>query len=152
MPLGRYKNPRIVDAENLRGVAEALRGATIKIAHFRDTLKLAKPGDFVYFDPAYDPVSETASFTSYTEGSFGSTDQEELAHVYAELAKKGCRVMLSNSNTAFVRKLYRGFDVRTDVMARRSINSRADKRGLVREVVVLNYVPAAERKASRRGA
>ena len=152
VPVGRYKNPRIVDAENLRGVAEALRGATIKVAHFRDTLKVAKRGDFVYFDPPYDPVSETASFTSYTEGSFGRKDQEELAQVYAELSRRGCKVMLSNSDTAFVRKLHRSFDVRTNVMARRSINSRADKRGLVREVVVLNYVPAAERKASRRGA
>lgn len=153
VPLGRYKNPRIVDAENLRAVSEALRGATIRVAHFRETLKVARAGDFVYFDPPYDPLSQTASFTSYTEGSFGPKDQEELADVFGKLARLGCRVMLSNSNTPFIRKLYRGFDVRTDVMARRSINSRADKRGLVSEVVVLSYEPPSPaRRAAAAGA
>jgi DNA adenine methylase len=141
VPFGRYKNPRIVDAENLRLVSEALTGAQIGVQDFRATAKVARKGDFVYLDPPYDPVSETAKFTSYTKGSFGREDQEELAALYRELDRRGCLVMLSNSNTLFVRELYRGFDVRTDVMARRSINSQADKRGLVSEVVVLNYVP-----------
>lgn len=146
VPVGRYKNPRIVDAENLRAVSAAVRGATIRVAHFRETLKVARPGDFVYFDPPYDPLSQTASFTSYTQGSFGPADQVELADVFAKLARLGCRVMLSNSNTPFIRKLYKAFDVRTDVMASRRINSRADKRGPVSEVVVLSYEPPAKTK------
>lgn len=140
VPLGRYVNPPILDAPNLRAVHDALHGATIKTAHFRQTLKDAKPGDFVYFDPPYDPVSETAYFTSYTEGAFRRDDQEELADVYAQLAARGCRVMLSNSDTPFVRALYQKFDVRT-VTARRNINSRADRRGRINEVVVLSYEP-----------
>ena len=140
VPLGRYKNPRILDAQNLRDVAAAVQSATLRLAHFRETVQFAKSGDFIYFDPPYHPVSPTASFTSYTEGSFGPTDQQELAEVYAQLTKKGCLVMLSNSDTPFVRGLYRPLDVHIHhVNARRSINSRADKRGLVQEVVVLNY-------------
>ena len=140
VPLGRYVNPPILDADNLRVVQEALRGATIRVAHFRQTVAVAKAGDFVYFDPPYDPVSETAYFTSYTHGAFGPKDQEELAAVFAELAARGCRVMLSNSDTVFVRRLYARFDIRT-VQARRNINSRADRRGRINEVVVLSYEP-----------
>lgn len=149
VPLGRYKNPRIVDAENLRAVSAALRGAQIDRAPFRDVLERAKSGDFVYFDPPYDPLTKTSSFTSYTEGSFGRADQEALAHVYRQLAKRGCLVMLSNSDTPLIRELYADFDVRK-VNARRAINSRADKRGLVTEVVVLSYDPAAKAEPPAR--
>ncbi|MBI5159889.1 MAG: DNA adenine methylase [Micrococcales bacterium] len=154
VPLGRYVNPPILDAENLRAVCEVLGRASIKVAHFRQTLKDARPGDFVYFDPPYDPLSQTAYFTAYTEGAFGRKDQAELADVYAQLARRGCRVMLSNSDTEFVRSLYRDFDVRT-VTARRTINSRADRRGPIGEVVVINYEPPARivtRKPTRRRA
>ncbi|MBI2896624.1 MAG: DNA adenine methylase [Deltaproteobacteria bacterium] len=142
VPFGRYEKPKILDEGNLRAVAEALRGAELLVSHFRETPGIARRGDFVYFDPPYHPLSTTANFTSYTRGSFGPDDQEELASVYAKLDSMGCRVMLSNSDTSFVRDLYRGFHVRT-VLASRRINSRADRRGPVREVVVLNYEPQA---------
>jgi DNA adenine methylase len=100
----------------------------------------ARAGHFVYFDPPYVPLSTTSSFTSYTKGNFGDEDQRKLASVYRELADRGCRVMLSNSNAPRVLELYRGFRIE-EVQARRMINSRGDRRGHVTEVVVLNYEP-----------
>lgn len=142
VPMGRYKSPRILDAANLRAASAALSRAVIDARHFRTTASSAQSGDFVYFDPPYHPLSRTANFTSYTQDSFSVADQEELAELYSLLARRGCHVMLSNSDCAPIRSLYRGFDIRT-VMARRTINSDARKRGPVREVVVLNYEPAA---------
>ncbi len=140
VPMGRYQDPPILDADNLRSVALSLQGVELRTAHFRETLDYARKGDFVYFDPPYHPVSETSYFTSYTRDSFGPRDQEELAEVFAALDRRGCRVMLSNSDCPFIRGLYPGFAIHT-VRARRSINSKADRRGRVSEVVVLNYEP-----------
>ena len=151
VPMGRYANPRILDAENLRAASAALKRARIEAGHFSRVLTLARKGDFIYFDPPYHPISETSYFTSYTRGSFTAPDQEDLAGVYSELARRGCRVMLSNSDCRFIRDLYRGFEIRT-VLARRRINSNAGRRGPIREVVVLNYQPDGEnvRRARRR--
>jgi len=149
VPLGRYKNPPIVDAENLRAVSDALRVVTLKVAHFEETLDYAREGDFIYFDPPYYPVSQTSYFTSYTSASFQASDQERLADVYTALAGRGCLLMLSNSDTPFIRQLYRRFAVRTwTVRARRSINSSADRRGSVSELVVLNYEPGCSSHAA----
>jgi len=142
VPMGRYKDPPILDADNLRSVALSLQGVDLRVAHFRETLDYARKGDFIYFDPPYHPVSRTASFTSYTRDSFGESDQEELAEIFAELSRRGCLGMLSNSDSPFIRGLYAGFAIRT-VRARRSINSKADRRGPVSEVAVLNYEPLA---------
>lgn len=141
VPMGRYEHPTILDAENLRAVSLALKGVALKRAHFRATLRYARAGDFIYFDPPYQPLSKTSSFTSYTAGAFGEEDQEELAAVYAELAGRGCFLMLSNSESPLVRRLYRAFDIRR-VTAARAINSRADRRGAIDEVVVINYEPS----------
>jgi len=92
----------------------------------------------VYLDPPYHPVSETARFTQYTAEDFGPEDQERLAGVFRELDRRGCLVMLSNSDTEFIRSLYRGYDVRT-VRAKRAINSKAERRGPVSELVIRNY-------------
>jgi len=140
VPMGRYQDPPILDAGNLRNVALSLKGVELRTAHFRKTLDYAKAGDFIYFDPPYHPVSETSYFTSYTRDSFRASDQEELAEVFATLSRRRCLVMLSNSDCPFIRRLYAGFAIRT-VRARRSINSKADRRGQVSEVVVLNYKP-----------
>ncbi len=151
VPIGRYTDPPILDADNLRAVRAALRGVTLRAAHFRDTLDTARRGDFIYFDPPYLPLSRTSSFTSYAVNAgrcaFGEPDQEELAAVYAALARRGCRVMLSNSDAPFIHRLYRDFDVR-EVRARRSINSKSDRRGRISEIVVLNYAPAERRAAA----
>ncbi len=141
VPMGRYQDPPILDAENLRAAGRALKRVGLKTAHFRETLDAARKGDFIYFDPPYHPLSKTSFFTSYTQGAFTSSDQEDLAEVYSILAGRGCRVMLSNSDCPFIRSLYEGFDIRS-VSARRNINSKAEKRGRIGEVVVLNYEPA----------
>jgi DNA adenine methylase len=95
------------------------------------------PGDFVYFDPPYVPVTETASFTGYTAGGFGGRKQHELAQAFRRLDRLGAHLLLSNSDTPVVRELYRGFKIEA-VDARRSINSDASKRGPVGEVLVSN--------------
>jgi DNA adenine methylase len=140
VPMGRYSDPPILDARNLRAVSAALRGVDLRVAHFSEVLEFARAGDFIYFDPPYHPLSATSYFTAYTKGSFGEADQRELARVYRELDRRGCLVMLSNSAAPLIEKLYKGFDVRK-VYARRSINSNATRRGQIQEVVVLNYVP-----------
>jgi DNA adenine methylase len=138
VPYGYYKNPRIVDEENLRGVHLLLKNATIMLADFSRVLEIAAPGMFVYMDPPYHPLSKTASFTAYTAGSFDEGEQCRLAGVFRELDRRGCRLMLSNSDTPFIRELYRGYEIKV-VTARRVINCRPDRRGPVTELVIRNY-------------
>jgi len=138
VPFGRYTNPRIVDAPNLRACARALRRTRIECVPFQTILKSARRGDFVYFDPPYHPTSKTAFFTAYSAGGFRAADQRELATVYAELDRRGILLMLSNSETPLVRELYAGFRF-VELSATRSINSKGAKRGAVSELVILNY-------------
>jgi DNA adenine methylase len=138
VPIGSYKNPRILDEELLRAASLALQQAIVEVRDFRSIVDLAQAGDFFYFDPPYDPVSKTASFTSYTTDSFGNEDQSKLADVFQRLTNKGCLCMLSNSHTEQVLDLYRHFRIEI-VTANRAINSDPQKRGGVLEVVVLNY-------------
>ena len=141
VPYGRYTNPIICDEENLRRVSTALQKVTIKQQDYKNVLKKAKRGDFVYFDPPYHPVSKTASFTSYTKEAFLEDGQTELHDTFVELHKRGCYVMLSNSDTPFINKTYSGIPnvVITKVAASRAINSKASKRGKITEVLVANY-------------
>jgi len=138
VPFGRYANPTICDAPNLRACARVLRRATILQAPFASILERARRDDFVYFDPPYQPLSKTAYFTAYGAGGFREDDQRELARVYAALDRRGVLVMLSNSDTPLTRELYRGFRV-VEVQATRAINSKAARRGAITELVALNY-------------
>jgi len=138
VPMGSYINPRICDVENLRACSEALKRAHVAARPFETVLDYAKPGDFVYFDPPYVPLSATSSFTAYSKGGFGEDSQRRLAGVFAELARRGVKVLLSNSETPLVRDLYKGFRIET-VYATRLVNSRADRRGKVAEVLVRNF-------------
>lgn len=135
VPFGRYENPRICDEVNLRACSRALQRVEVLRTDFTNVLGRAKPGDLIYFDPPYHPVSKTASFTGYDRNGFDEMDQESLRDVFAELARQGVHVVLSNSDTPLVRRLYRGFRVER-VLAKRAINSRADRRGRVAEVIV----------------
>lgn len=143
VPFGDNKNPLICDEVNLRKVSKALQNVEIKHQDYKETVKNAKKGDFVYLDPPYHPMSETASFTSYTKEAFGTNEQIELRDMFLELHKKGCFVMLSNSNADFINEIYGelkscGVTVHK-VEAGRSINSKGDGRGKVKEVLVTNY-------------
>ena len=147
VPMGRYERPRICDAANLRAASAALNrdGVRIALAFFVDSLAAARPGDFVYLDPPYAPVSRTASFTAYTAGGFGPSEQRTLRQEVLQLAGRGVQVLLSNSAADEVRALYaddrrvRSAGLRTHrVAARRAINSRGTGRGAVYEYVITN--------------
>lgn len=141
VPFGSYKNPVICDEDNLRAVSKVLKNVSILHQDYKHVLKTAQSGDFVYFDPPYFPVSKTASFTSYTAGSFLEKEQIELRDTFVELHKRGCFVMLSNSDTPFINELYAGISDVTihKVSAGRAINSKGSGRGKITEVVVTNY-------------
>jgi DNA adenine methylase len=143
VPFGRYKHPTICDEENLRACAAALYGVTLRTVGFSQQLVAApyhppKKGDFVYCDPPFVPLSDTANFTSYTKIGFDIQHQEQLAAIARKLAEAGVYVMLSNHDTPVVRKLYKGFTIER-VYAIRSINSKTTKRGAVKEVIIRNY-------------
>jgi DNA adenine methylase len=138
VPFGRYKNPQIVDEENLRAASDALQNVALHSADFAQCPEWACPGDLVYLDPPYDPLSATSSFTGYTADDFGDDDQRRLADLFRQLDAAGCWVMLSNSDTARVRELYAGCRVEV-LQARRAINSKADGRSSIPELLILNY-------------
>ena len=139
VPVGRQANgPSAPTVEHLEACSRALGGVDLFPAPFASVLDRAKAGDFVYFDPPYVPVSQTAFFTAYAWEGFGKAEQELLRDVFTQLDKRGCLVMLSNSGNLEVQQLYRGYDC-TQLTARRSINSKADARGPVTEVVIRNF-------------
>jgi DNA adenine methylase len=137
VPFGKYTNPGIFNEEWLRRAAGLLQGARIETEDFRFLKVEAKKNDFIYFDPPYHPRSKTSYFTAYTRDLFGEEHQRKLADLYRALDKKGCLLMLSNSDTPLIRELYKDFDIR-EVSARRNINSKAERRGSICELVVLN--------------
>ncbi len=145
VPFGKYKNPAICDAEGLRAASMALKNAKISQGEFHSVLGKAKTTDFIYFDPPYQPLNKTSSFTSYTANGFGETEQIELANVYRELSDRGCFVMLSNSDTPLIRELYKDFCI-NEIQASRAINSKAEGRGKITELLVINYYWIKSRK------
>lgn len=139
-PFGHYKNPNIVNEPVLRAVNKYLNSCNIVFysEDFAETLKRVGKGCFVYLDPPYDPVSDTASFTGYNKGGFDRSEQVRLKQCCDELNKRGVKFMLSNSSTEFIRDLYRDYNI-TTVKAKRAINSDARKRGAIEEVLITNY-------------
>lgn len=146
VPHGRYKNPKILDADNLIAVSKLLQIADIEVGDFEICERSIKPGTFIYFDPPYRPISKTASFTSYSKSEFGDREQIRLASFFRYLHKKyDIKMMLSNSDPKnenlkddFFEKLYEGFNIHR-VAANRMINSNAKKRGRINEIVITNY-------------
>ena len=142
VPFGRYKKPNILDEAVLKAVSKYLNRPQVKLFNmdFEAAVKKAKKGDFVYFDPPYDPVSDTSSFTGYDVNGFNRNEQERLKQVFDDLTARGCRVMLSNSRTDFILDLYQDYQETIKIVkATRNINSKAFKRGKVDEVLILNY-------------
>lgn len=118
-------------------MCKVLNDITIRCCDFELAVEDAKEGDFVYFDPPYD--SDNGVFNSYTEEGFGKDEQRRLADVFKKLDKKGVKVMLSNHNTDLVNELYKDYNIHV-IEAKRSINSKGNKRGRVEEVIITNYV------------
>lgn len=139
-PFGNYRNPNIVNAPTLRAVHSYLNNATVHITStdYTHVLETLPKGAFVYLDPPYDPVSDTASFTGYSRGGFTRDDQIRLREYCDILTARGIKFMLSNSATDFIREQYAAYNIIT-VRAKRAINSDSSKRGEVDEVVVRNY-------------
>ena len=142
VPLGKYTNPNIVNEENIRSVSHVLqsRKVSIKCRDFESVLDDAKKGDLVYFDPPYQPVSDTANFTSYTHKSFTITDLKRLANLCLDLDSKGCKVLLSNSDSQEVADMFTDKQWKIKkIEANRSINSNSKKRTGHFELLIKNY-------------
>jgi DNA adenine methylase len=136
VPFGRYTNPTICHENALRACSQALKGAEVRHAPFEDVLDRAEAGDFVYFDPPYVPLDATSYFTGYTEGGFGDDAQIRLRDVALELKRRRVHVVLSNSSAPRVRELYsQGFEIR-EVLVRRNINSNAQHRSAIPELLI----------------
>jgi len=137
VPFGRYTNPTICDEEGLRAVAAVFRekDVTLIAQDFAKTVETAHSGDVAYFDPPYWPVSDTANFTAYTAGGFSEEEQERLRNVAKKLITRGVHVVLSNSDTPLVRKLYTGFQIQ-EVRRSGRVNSVGGKRGSVGELLI----------------
>ena len=137
VPFGHYPSPHFCAANELRAASRALRGVTIEVSPFTTLAEVARPGDFVYCDPPYAPVSRTASFTSYTSSGFNEAAQRQLAELVAELGRRGVNVLLSNSAVPFTLELYKSKGCHVEqIYAKRAINSRGDRRGKVPELLV----------------
>ena len=138
VPFNKKTKVNTYDSQNLGIIHSYLNFNNIKTLciDFEESVKDAKKGDFIYFDPPYD--SDTSSFTSYTEDGFGKKEQERLAKVYKDLTDRGCYVMLSNNNTKLVNELYKDYNIHV-IKAKRNINSNGAKRGKVEEVIITNY-------------
>lgn len=138
VPFGDYDNPRIFDQAILEADSALLQKSEILCRDFRHLLYKTQPDDFVYFDPPYVPLSNTSSFTAYSETPFDHREQRSLSRVYKALNERGCRVMLSNSDSPAVASLYKDFNIEK-VHVSRAINSRADRRGKIPELIITNY-------------
>ncbi|HCF29228.1 MAG TPA: DNA methyltransferase [Cyanobacteria bacterium UBA11049] len=140
VPFGSYKNPNILDVAVLKAVSRYLNENQVEILNqdFQKAVKDAKKGDFVYFDPPYDPVSDSASFTGYDINGFDREEQKRLRETFDDLNGRGCHVLLSNAYTGFIVDLYKNYN-QTKISAIRAINSNAQKRGKVDEILVKNY-------------
>ena len=138
VPFNKKNKINTYDGQNLGIIHSFLNFNDIKILSidFEESVKDAKKGDFVYFDPPYD--SDTKTFNSYTEDGFGKDEQRRLARVFMELDAKGVYVMLSNHNTILVNELYKDYNIDL-IEAKRSINANGKKRGNVEEVIITNY-------------
>ncbi len=144
-PVGNYKNPLILDEENLLNVSKLLKKAEIYCNTYKIILKLIQKNSFVYFDPPYRPISTSSNFVKYTQYGFSEEDQRELSIIFKQLDKKEIFLMLSNSDPKntnprdkFFDELYKGYYINT-IDAYRMINCQGDKRGKIKEVVITNY-------------
>lgn len=139
-PFGRYKNPNIENPITLRAVSKYFNEANVEFRNtdFEKAVKNCRKGAFIYFDPPYDPVSDSANFTGYAKGGFDRKEQERLKKLCDKLTTKGVKFLLSNASTAFILDLYKDYNIEV-IKAKRAINSNGADRGEVDEVLIRNY-------------
>ena len=145
VPMGSYKNPLICDERNLRAVSEKLQNVTIVCGDYKDAADFIDDKTFVYFDPPYRPLTETSSFTSYTENQFNDKDQIELAEFVNQMHAKGAKIVVSNSDPKnvdeddnFFDEIYSAHSIKR-VEATRMINSKSEARGKIKELLISNF-------------
>lgn len=145
VPCGKYKNPTICDAKNLRNLSKLLKNVVFQYGNYKTSGKYIDNNTFVYFDPPYRPLSITSGFTSYTKEDFNDENQKELADYYRDLNSKKAKLMLSNSNPKntnkednFFEEIYKGFYI-NEVSAKRMINANSKGRGEISELLITNY-------------
>jgi len=143
-PIGRYKKPTICDDANICVVNEILQNVEILNGDFEQTLKYANPNSLFYFDPPYKPINESSNFTEYTKGGFNDSEQIRLRDFCIQLHKLGHTWILSNSDVkkqyesnSFFDDLYKDFTIKS-VLAKRTINANANRRGNVSELLITN--------------
>jgi DNA adenine methylase len=147
VPFGRYKDPEILDEDNLKDIAMLLKNTYIKPGDFTQCRNYVDDHTFVYFDPPYRPLNQTSSFTSYSRDGFSDKDQARLVEFFKELDEKGAKIMLSNSDPknenpddSFFDELYADYSIER-VPARRMINCDGARRGNINELIITNYRP-----------
>lgn len=145
VPMGAYKNPLICDEKNLRTVSEKLQKVKIVYGDYRGSAEFIDKNTFVYFDPPYRPITDTASFTAYTENLFNDEEQIELAHFVDAMHRKGAKIVISNSdpknsNTEddFFDNIYSAHKIKR-VEATRMINCNSEARGKINELLISNF-------------
>ena len=145
VPSGKYKNPTICDAENLRNLSELIKDVNFIYGDYTKSEQYVNDKTFVYFDPPYRPLNVSSGFTSYTKEDFDDNNQKELATYYGKLHSKNVKLMLSNSNPKntnkddnFFQDIYKGFNI-NEVYAKRMINANAKGRGAISELLITNY-------------
>lgn len=139
VPIGSYKNPQIFSDQELKFISNLLKNVKIEVMSFEKILSFVKQGDFIYFDPPYYPLQNGKNFTTYTKERFLEEEQKKLGDVFKELNKRKCNIMLSNSDTKFIKDIYNQFNINI-VKANRMINCDATKRGKINEVIITNYL------------
>lgn len=145
VPMGAYKNPLICDEKNIRAVSEKLQNVRIVCGDYRKSADFIDEHTFVYFDPPYRPLTETASFTAYTENLFDDEEQIKLAEFVESMHKKGAKIVVSNSdpknsNTEddFFDNIYSSHKIKR-VEATRMINCNSESRGKIKELLISNF-------------
>jgi DNA adenine methylase len=150
VPAGRYARPRICDPSLIRAASAVMRasGVALRVGTFEEASADARAGDFLYFDPPYAPLSATAAFTTYTASGFGPDEQRSVRDTTVALQRQGCHVVVTNSSAPLVVDLYLEAVSRSggtlqlwSAPARRAINSRGDRRGPVRELILTSVAP-----------
>ena len=138
IPFGKHKKVTLYNENNIFLMSKAVKNSVITAKDCKSVIKTAKANDFIYLDPPYHPITKTANFTSYSKDNFGIQDQKDLANIAKTLSKKGCKIMISNSESHFIRGLYKDFNFH-EVKANRFINCKSDARGKINELIITNY-------------